>query len=180
MNATKNTRPSAPTAPALRRVASPLRLALLAPLFACGEASTGPGGDLPGNGDVQVGGTVTVSSVGPALSGSDGLSGAPTYGVSVSELGTDNTFDVVFESGRPAPGTYAIGSPGSGVYGELGTGGELYVSFFGEVVITASSTEALTGSSTFNALRLGGLEMVTVTATFSAVCIAVPGLVTCD
>lgn len=159
----------------------PLCAALSLATAACGDDGTGPGGDQgAGTGTVQVTGSVNLSFEGPAVAGTDALTGLATFSVSVSDATATNNTDVVFTEGRPAPGTYAIGDPDSEVYGELGVASGFYESISGEVTISSSSNQSVAGSMTFTARRLGGQEQVSVTASFNAVCTAIPGLIHCD
>ena len=151
---------------------------LLIPFVGCGDDATGPTGGAVGSGSAEVTGALSLSFSGSAVAGGDGLSGSSRYGVSISSDASD-VVDIVFVSGRPGPGTYAIAGSDSEVYGELVAGSDLYVSFFGEVIISSSSSSAIAGSATFSALKLGTLEQASVTVEFNATCFAVPGLITC-
>lgn len=162
----------------LRTTLVPAVAVMLALTGCSSDSGTGPGGG-SGTGSVQVSGAVSLAFSGPAVSGTDDLTGQPTFGVSISENGTGNTFDVVFLQGRPGPGTYVLGPPSTAAYGELGVTSGFYESIVGTVEIASSSAQAIAGSATFTALRLGGQAQVTVTASFDARCLPVPGLVSC-
>jgi hypothetical protein len=160
---------------------------LIAGLMAasCGD-SKGPGTAAPGTFSGQVSGSVSRTLNGAAFFASAEASDLPVLAIVLNAVGPGSEPASVIiarqGSARPAPGSYEIGDLGDAWFAQLilsGDSNSPWTSIFGQVQITGSTAQSLSGTATFTARGDLGQGQVTVTVTFRAVCVAGSGL-TCS
>jgi hypothetical protein len=162
----------------------PLRatIVLIAGLIAasCGD-SKGPGTTAPGTFSGQSSGSVSRNLSGVAFFAASEVSDLPVLAIVMNADGGSEPASVIIAnqgSARPAPGTYEIGDVGDAWFAQLilsGDSNSPWTSIFGQVRITGSTAQSLSGTATFTARGHLGQGQATVTVTFRAVCVAGSG-----